>query len=134
MEKFSQILQQKIRISEFYNSSLEGTEGIIKMPSKPKDSLHSNWLFGIILDARINIVNLSSELLALGIETRPFFFPLNSMPPYLKYKKSESLSNSIRLSGQGLSLPTSVDLNDNELQFITKSVNELVKKEFNKKL
>jgi perosamine synthetase len=128
MEKFSQIVQKKIRISEFYNSSLEGTEGIVKMPSKPKDSLHSNWLFGILLDARINIVNLSSELLALGIETRPFFFPLNSMPPYIDYKKSESLSNSIWLSEHGLSLPTSVDLTDGELQFITRSVIELVKR------
>lgn len=134
MEKVQSILERKIRISAFYDSSLEGTDGIEKLPSKAKGSLHSNWLYGVILDKKVNREKISSQLLALGIETRPFFFPLHTMPPYLKYKKSVSLSNSIRISEQGLSLPTSVDLTDNELHFITKSVNELVKKEFDKKV
>jgi len=54
------------------------------------------------------------------------------MPPYMEYKKSNSLSHSIDLSSQGLSLPTSVDLTDNELQSISMSVKRVLKKHFEK--
>ena len=72
-----------------------------------KNYLHSNWLFGIILDKRLNRDKIILELLELGIETRPFFFSLHTMPPYLKYKASYNLENSKKLSQNGLSLPTS---------------------------
>jgi len=132
MEKFQKILEKKITISKFYDSILNGSDGIVKLPFQPKHSIHSNWLYGIILDKKINRENISSELLALGIETRPFFFPLHTMPPYMEYKKSNSLSHSIDLSSQGLSLPTSVDLTDNELQSISMSVKRVLKKHFEK--
>jgi perosamine synthetase len=132
MEKFQKILEKKITISKFYDSILHGSDGIVKLPFQPKHSIHSNWLYGIILDKKINRENISSELLALGIETRPFFFPLHTMPPYMEYKKSNSLSHSIDLSSQGLSLPTSVDLTDNELQSISLSVKRVLKKHFEK--
>ena len=132
MEKFQKILEKKIKISRIYDSNLEDTDGIVKIPCKPKSSLHSNWLYGIILDKKINRENISIELLALGIETRPFFYPLHTMPPYNNYKKSDSLSNSIGLARQGLSLPTSVDLTDDELQSISQSVKEVLKNNFEK--
>ena len=132
MEKFQKILEKKITISKFYDSILHGSDGIVKLPFQPKHSIHSNWLYGIILDKKINRENISSELLALGIETRPFFFPLHTMPPYMEYKKSNSLSHSIDLSSQGLSLPTSVDLTDNELKSISLSVKRVLKEHFEK--
>ena len=132
MLNLREILEKKITISKFYDSILHGSDGIVKLPFQPKHSIHSNWLYGIILDKKINRENISSELLALGIETRPFFFPLHTMPPYMEYKKSNSLSHSIDLSSQGLSLPTSVDLTDNELQSISLSVKRVLKKHFEK--
>ena len=128
MEKFKIILEKKLRISNFYDSFLDGTDGIVKIPFKPKGSLHSNWLYGIILEEKINREKISSELLALGIETRPFFFPLHTMPPYMEYRKSESLLNSTCLSSQGLSLPTSTDLSEGELHSISQSVVQVLKR------
>jgi len=128
MEKFKIILEKKLRISNFYDSFLDGTDGIDKIPFKPKGSLHSNWLYGIILEEKINREKISSELLALGIETRPFFFPLHTMPPYIEYRKSVSLLNSTCLSRQGLSLPTSTDLSEGELHSISQSVVQVLKR------
>ena len=53
------------------------------LPATVKETLHSNWLFGVILDEKINIENVIKRTVSRGIETRPFFHTLNSMPPYM---------------------------------------------------
>lgn len=128
MEKIHVILQKKIEISEFYTTHLRGNKGIVKLPINVKNFLHSNWLFGIVLDQRLDRDKIILELLELGIETRPFFFSLHTMPPYLKYKASNNLENSKKLSQNGLSLPTSPGLKNDELNFISQSVLTVIHK------
>ena len=127
MEKFEDILSKKLRIAAFYESALKGIPGIANLPAKVKETLHSNWLFGVILDEKINVENVISELLSRGIETRPFFHTLNSMPPYLDYRTSISLDNSETISQRGLSLPSSVDLSEEELQTISQNLIHIIR-------
>ena len=127
MEKFQEILSKKLRIAAFYESALKGIPGIANLPAIVKETLHSNWLFGVILDEKINIENVISELLSRGIETRPFFHTLNSMPPYMDYRTSISLDNSETISQRGLSLPSSVDLREEELQTISQNLIHIIK-------
>lgn len=127
MEKFEDILAKKLRIAAFYESALKGIPGIANLPATVKETLHSNWLFGVILDERINVENVISELLSRGIETRPFFHTLNSMPPYMDYRTSISLDNSETISQRGLSLPSSVDLSEEELQAISQNLIHIIR-------
>ena len=98
----------------------------MKLPNKPQYSLHSNWLYGLVLEDEIDRDVVCNELLALGIETRPFFYPLHSMPPYRQFKRSDSLSTSISISKNGLSLPSSTSLSENELISISQSVIQIL--------
>jgi perosamine synthetase len=124
MEKAQKIIDKKLAIFRIYNSLLKQVDGIRQLPSQTNGTLHSNWLYGIILDPIINRNDLCEELLAQGIETRPFFYGLHRMPPYEHFKRSRSLKFSENISRNGLSLPTSVNLTNENLVTITNSLRE----------
>ena len=71
------------------------------------------------------------ELLEYGIETRPFFYPLHSMKPYKNFKTSPEMNNSEKISLQGLSLPSSVNLSMNKLGFITQTFLKVIGEKIN---
>ena len=132
MEKFQEILAKKLKIASFYKSALEGSLGISNLPCSVNDTLHSNWLFGILLDVGINVEEIISEMLSRGIETRPFFHSLHTMPPYKEFRTSISLDNSETVSRRGLSLPSSVDLQEEELQTISHNLIQIISKKIEK--
>ena len=132
MEKFQEILNKKLKIASFYESAFEGSLGISNLPYRVKETLHSNWLFGVLLDVGINVEDIISELLSRGIETRPFFHSLHTMPPYKDFRSSLSLGNSEMVSRRGLSLPSSVDLEVDELQTITHNLIQIIRKKIEK--
>ena len=132
MEKFQEILTKKLKIASFYESALEGSLGISNLPYGVKDTLHSNWLFGVLLDVGINVEDIISEMLSRGIETRPFFHSLHTMPPYKEFRTSISLDNSETVSRRGLSLPSSVDLQEEELQTISHNLIQIISKKIEK--
>ena len=63
MERLPQILKAKIRISEYYSNKLKTVEGISLLPSLNQDIVHSNWLYGIVLDDCLNRDQISCSLL-----------------------------------------------------------------------
>ena len=128
MERFEAIIEKKLSIFKIYQESLCGIPGIAMLPTKVEQTLHSNWLFGIVLDEDCDRDLIMNELLSYGVETRPFFYPLHNMDPYKNYKASASMKNSKRISLNGLSLPSSVNLSENEQSFITKTLVKVIEK------
>ena len=126
MEKFSLILDKKLRISIMYKDLLNGIDAIEKFPQEPVHSLHSNWLFSIVLTKGVDRDFVMSELLCRGVDTRPFFYPLNQMPPYRHYRGSLDFTYSDSISSKGLSLPTSLALTDEEMISITDSLRDIL--------
>lgn len=132
MEKFTDILEKKLSIYHVYKSSLNGVLGIEKMPEDIPDSLHSNWLFGLILNDCLDRDDIMRELLNYGVETRPFFYSLHEMPPFESFKCSSELKWSKSISSKGLSLPTSTTLNTEDLNSIIGSLIQILTKKFAK--
>lgn len=80
-----------------------------------------NWCFTI----RIHGINqqirnkIMQALLEKGIESRPFFYPLHTMPVYSDtVYHASSFPVSIQLSNEGITLPTFVDLDKSEIHYI----------------
>ena len=129
MERFEAIIEKKLSIFEIYQESLCGIPRIAMLPTKVEQTLHSNWLFGLVLEDDCDRDLIMKELLSYGVETRPFFYPLHNMNPYKNYKASASMKNSKRISLNGLSLPSSVNLSENEQSFITKTLVKVIEKQ-----
>jgi perosamine synthetase len=122
MEKFDLILQKKLKIADVYEQVLSNAKLNLQLPIRSPDTLHSNWLYGVILPSEIKRQDVIDELLYQGIETRPFFYSLHTMPPYEEFLRSRKMDNSKKISSNGLSLPTSVNLSYEEISFIAEKL------------
>ena len=126
LERFKSIVEKKIKISYWYESLLHDCDGISQKPVKIKFIKHSNWLYTIILEKNFDKNRVINELFKYGIETRRVFYPLNEMPPYKKFKCSKDLSNSKFISKHGISLPTSVNLQKDDISYIVKCLKKVL--------
>jgi len=57
-----------------------------------------------------------------GIDTRPFFYPMNQLP---MYKSSESFPAAEELSRKGINLPSSTRLSDDDIRIVCEALASL---------
>lgn len=129
LERFSSILGKKRQIAATYSENLTSVEGILQLPDENSEVFHSNWLYTVILTDNFDRNKIMKELLYHGIDTRPVFYPLHQMPPYQGYRTSEKLEHSIRISQQGLSLPSSASLKEEETDYVSKMLQQVLKEQ-----
>jgi perosamine synthetase len=65
------------------------------------------------------------RLKRVGIDTRPLFYPLHTMPPYQNCKTSGELANSKNISARGVSLPSAVTLTDSEIDHTISAIDRI---------
>lgn len=122
LEQFDRILEFKKKAAKFYYKNLFG-EDRITVPPENNWSESVYWMFSIVLNEgkigsgkRDKIIKILSEH---NIECRPFFYPIHKMPPY---KNIKTFHNAEYLSKNGISLPSYVGINENEIKNICDEV------------
>ncbi len=110
LERRTAIVDRRRAIFDIYRSGLEGVPGIGFQPvAEWADP--APWLFCITIDPNA-FGRTRSELVARldsqGIETRPFFIPLNTLPPFREgaSRRGDAVPVAEALGGSGLNLPT----------------------------
>jgi len=122
-ERLDEFVAAKRRIAKAYNEALANSD-YFQTPIEKVDNINSYWLYTCLVKptAPFNRDQLIDYLSKQGIETRPVFYPMHVMPPYENFGKDENLSNSNHISKCGISLPSSVNLSELELVYITKTI------------
>jgi perosamine synthetase len=111
MEQLDSFLIKRKQIAEEYRKQLSSVKAIESQPLQPWAS-SCYWLYTVLVkdDARIDRDGLIKKLMMNGIETRPTFYPLHTMPIYQRYAGSRAFPNSLLVSSRGMSLPSSVSM------------------------
>ena len=65
------------------------------------------------------------KLSELGIETRPFFVPVNRQPVYVNDFFAEEYPVAEGLSREGLNLPSGNTLNEDQVGIVVKAISSL---------
>jgi perosamine synthetase len=116
LKKLDRFVERKRRIAKIYNQCLKDVNGLELPPEMPwAKSIY--WMYSILVtnSFKIDRNSLIEKLANFDIESRPFFNPIHTMPPYnenTKYPVAEKLSK------EGLNLPSSVKLSDADLRRI----------------
>jgi perosamine synthetase len=96
------------------------------LPQEAPWARHVYWLYTILVENRFHSAKHVGERLASrGIETRPFFYPISSMPPY-RNGSNGRFAVAERVSKNGLSLPSSPLLKEEHVRKICAVIRELV--------
>ena len=123
MEKIDQILAKRAAISETYDTKL-GRDRLITLQEKIPGRKKVSWLYPILIDTEHvgkDIRQVQIELAEKNIDSRPFFYSLNQMPPYQQLR-SQSLVNAKTISNRGLCLPSFPDLSKEQIEYICDSL------------
>jgi len=116
IERSDEILQQKDRVANRYNSNFASSEHV-KTQLVLQGHKHGHWM--IVIKTPLYAETLATELKEAGIDTRPMFYPLNEMPPL---RSEDTTPVSKELSERCIMLPSSPLLSDDKIDFICESV------------
>lgn len=125
MERIDQIVEKKRSNAALYNKGLQDILGIT-LPPETVWAKNIYWLYSILVNEQMTGISskeLGSQLRKRGIETRPLFPPAHQQPIY---NTGQSLPVSEKLSRCGLSLPSSVNLNGDEIERITNIIRNII--------
>jgi perosamine synthetase len=123
------LVESRWKIYEIYDSFFADNEGI----TIQKDAIgitRSPWLYPLLVEgiSRQQRDELISTLDSEGVETRPFFIPVHTMPPYKAFPPRNSLENTERLSSTGFNLPTFPDLDHRQVSQVAELVLKTISK------
>jgi len=127
--KIERFVERKRRIAKIYAEELSSMEGITLHPEMSWAKC-VYWLYSILIDnkkMKITRDELAEKLEENGIETRKFFYPLHEMPVYRKYTRF-AYPTSSRISREGLNLPSSTKLSEEDVKYITQRIRESLMK------
>ena len=119
LERIESILKEKQRVADQYKQRLHG---IVEVHQSSPEIFHSYWMVTMLVKEAEDRDPLREFLAQKGIETRPAFYPVHTMPMYsTKYAKHE---NAESIGWRGVNLPSYPELTNADIDFISKPIIE----------
>ena len=131
VERAEELVARKREIFEWYREALTGVEGIT-LNHESANTKNTYWMVTALLDPMLEWPNekLMAALDAEGINSRPMFHPLSSLPAYdgqadaLAARKRNEVS--YRLSPWGINLPSAMNLTREQVQRVADTLRRLL--------
>ncbi|MEL1090924.1 DegT/DnrJ/EryC1/StrS family aminotransferase [Pseudomonas sp. OB66] len=125
MENIDTALADRDRLAGWYNEALAELAGKIVLPTEASWAKQVFWMYNIFLSDgdEHKRDEVMQKLDAMGIETRPVFYPMHVLPPY---KEDSTYPVADLWSGRGINLPTHQDLTQDDIIRIAASLREVL--------
>jgi perosamine synthetase len=117
-------LERKKEIAKLYKDYLEP---FLSFQGNSEHSTHSHWMIAATTRDNINRDDIRNALRNNGIETRPVFYPVNSMPMYTKGFRTTRTAD--RIGASGINFPSHPSLTDNQIAYISEIAANFIKKQ-----
>lgn len=113
-----EFLRERQRVVEGYEMALSG------LMSSPDVLGTAPWLYTALLPPKKPFACVEQRLAERGIETRPVFVPMHRLPMYARPDSQFPVACDI--GNRGISLPTYPSLRDEDVQYISDAVLEVI--------
>jgi perosamine synthetase len=126
LENIEYHLETRRKVASWYDRHLAALQDQFELPAEEPWARHSYWIYTILLKngGQPERDELMRELAAANIETRPVFYPMHVMPPYLeaagRYPVAESCAR------RGIHLPTHGLLTEDDVVYIADTLRRVV--------
>ncbi len=102
LEQIEGIIAKKIQIADWYREGFENSK--FELHKEKENTLHSYWMCTVLVPETLDREELKLYLAERGIETRPMFYPIHTMPIYSKKFVKHQIAES--LARKGINLPS----------------------------
>jgi len=123
LEQMDATVNTKRALSEKYKDKLKGLP--LAFHEEAEWTSHSYWMVSILVDDISLRDELRQNLRENGIETRPLFFPIHTMPMYSRSYQKLPIAES--LSWRGINLPSWPGLSDEQIAYICDCIKDYFK-------
>jgi perosamine synthetase len=117
--RINDVLSRKREIDLKYRQLLEGT---FEFQQVDKESDSSCWMTTVLMRSESARDAARRSLKENGIETRPSFFPIHTMPMYSR--TYHRLPNTESIALRGINLPSYPELTDSDISFISEKIRD----------
>jgi perosamine synthetase len=130
LERLDEFIARKLRIGRLYNEKLGNCAGVSTQPQRTAFAENVYWVYGLVLhdDVPFDAEEAMRRLAALGIQTRPFFWPMHEQPVLRKMGlfEGEHYAVAERLARRGFYLPSGMALTDAQIDTVAAAVREML--------
>ena len=131
VERSEELVARKREIFKWYREALTGVQGV-SMNHEPANTKNTFWMVTAVLDPMLEWPKekLMAALDAEGIDSRPMFHPLSSLPAYdgqveaAVARKRNAVS--YRLSPWGINLPSAMNLTREQVQRVAETLRRIL--------
>jgi perosamine synthetase len=119
LEKAGWHIARRREIAAHYAQHLGSLPSITLQPEKTW-ARNVYWMTSVVLDEGLPISRdeVMARLAEAGIETRPFFYPMHTLPMYRDLVRGQTFPVAERLAARGLNLPSSATLSEEDVDFV----------------
>ncbi len=125
MEKIDKIIHKKTVLAKNYSDQLKNIPGVT-IPKEARWAKHIFWLYTILIDENklgIKRDELIKKLKGNKIDARPTFIPMHQQPIF---ENGQKLPVAEKLSQQGLSLPSYVNIKEKDQFRICETIRTII--------
>jgi perosamine synthetase len=120
LKKIDRLIAKKREIANIYKKLLQDLSTVTLAPEMPW-AKNVYWLYSVLVKKALRN-KIIEHLEKQGIEARPFFHPLHTMPPY---EHNLTLPVAEELSARGLNLPSGPQLSREQAEEIVESLRKI---------
>jgi perosamine synthetase len=119
LERIDWHLERRREVAGWYREGLAGDERFAFSP-EAEWAESAYWMSSVVL--RDTVVTARDEvadaLRGEGVDTRPFFYPVHTLPPYVKLGAGREFPVADSLAARGLNLPSSALLSREDVDYV----------------
>jgi perosamine synthetase len=127
LEKIEEQIRGRTEVATWYQEYLHRCPGVQWQSSKEWAS-RVWFLFTLVIDADKHSVrnDIIPYLLEHGIDSRPVYYPLHSLPPYLDKSETGEYPVAEHVSRRGINLPTWAGMSREDVQYICGIIRDFI--------
>jgi len=129
-QRLDKLLAKKRQIFKWYQKHLADIPDI-QLNMDTKDVHNGVWATSLVFGKSLDMTREKAieGLTVLGLPSRPFFYPLSSLPAYVHYKTGDKKRNPVAydVSARGITLPASYDLTEQQVREYCKAIKTILK-------
>ena len=131
LERIEELVARKRQIFGWYQQELSGLDGLTLNYEAP-GTKNTYWMVTMILEPSLGIKKeqLITLLSERGIDSRPFFYPLSSLPAYRHLKQAQCASQrnkvSYEINPYGINLPSATNLTEEKVKYVCDTLRDIL--------
>lgn len=123
------LVDKKRRQFYFYRDNLGDLSHLLQFNHEPPNVFNSFWITAVVFDKSLHMSTneIIERLAAQGVPSRPFFYPLSSLPAYKEFNRYKDTNVvAYDISARAINLPGAANLTEDQMLFVCDGIRKVV--------